>query len=99
MKCLKQGYLTLSSGLPIAIVDMVRQISHIRKISVDVIRDVYHEAGIQYRDWTMVIIFIYWIAVIFRFLALGTKSYEAYFLAGFGVTLLMILKNVMSMLR
>ncbi len=96
---LETRVLTLSNGLPLAIVDMIHQISHIPMVSKDVIRDVYHEAGIHYRDWTTVIIFIYWIAVIFRFVALGTKSYEAYFLAGFGVTLLMILRNVMSMLK
>jgi len=96
---LETRVLTLSNGLPLAIVDMIHQISHIPMVSKDVIRDVYHEAGIHYRDWTTVIIFIYWIAVIFRFVALGTRSYESYFLAGFGVTLLMILRNVASMLR
>ena len=40
--------LTLANGLPIAIVDMIHQISHIPVISKDVIRDVYHEAGVHY---------------------------------------------------
>jgi hypothetical protein len=96
---LETRLLTLSNGLPLAIVDMVGQLSHMPSVTKDAIRDVYHEAGVHYRDWTNVILFIYWIAVVFRFIALGTHSYESYFLAGFGVTLLMILKNVMSMLR
>jgi hypothetical protein len=96
---LETRLLTLSNGLPLVIVDMVRQISHLPMVTKDAIREVYHEAGVHYRDWTNVILFIYWIAVLFRFVALGTRSYESYFLAGFGVTLLMILRNVASMLR
>jgi len=96
---LETRLLTLSNGLPLAIVDMVNQISHQPVVTKDTIREVYHEAGVHYRDWTNVILFIYWIAVLFRFVALGTRSYESYFLAGFGVTLLMILRNVASLLR
>ena len=96
---LETRLLTLSNGLPLAIVDMVNQLSHLPTVTKDSIREVYHEAGVRYRDWTNVILFIYWIAVLFRFVALGTRSYESYFLAGFGVTLLMILRNVASMLR
>ena len=96
---LETRLLTLSNGLPLAIVDMVSQLSHLPSVTKDAIREVYHEAGVHYRDWTNVILFIYWIAVLFRFVALGTRSYESYFLAGFGVTLLMILRNITSMLR
>ena len=96
---LETRLLTLSNGIPLAIVDTVEQLSHLPTVTKDDIRGVYHEAGIRYRDWSNVIIFIYWIAVLFRFVAGGTHSYESYFLAGFGIALLMILKNVMSMLK
>jgi hypothetical protein len=96
---LETKLLTLSNGIPLAIVDTVEQLSHLPCVTKDDIRGVYHEAGIRYRDWSNVIIFIYWIAVLFRFVAGGTHSYESYFLAGFGITLLMILKNVAGMLK
>jgi energy-coupling factor transporter ATP-binding protein EcfA2 len=96
---LETRILTLSNRLPLAIVDMVHQISHLPVVSKEAIREVYHEAGVTYRDWTTAIIVIYWAAVVFRFVALGTRSYEAYFLAGFGVTFLMILRNLAAMLR
>lgn len=96
---LETRILNLSNRLPLAIVDMVHQVSHLPVVSKEAIRGVYHEAGVYYRDWTTAIVVIYWVAVIFRFVALGTKSYEAYFLAGFGVTFLMILRNLAAMLR
>jgi len=96
---LETRILTLSNRLPLAIVDMVHQVSHLPVVTKEAIREIYHEAGVYYRDWTTAIIVIYWVAVIFRFLALGTRSYEAYFLAGFGVTFLMILRNLAAMLR
>jgi energy-coupling factor transporter ATP-binding protein EcfA2 len=96
---LETRVLTLSNRLPLAIVDMVHQISHRPRVTKEAIREVYHEAGIRYRDWTTAIVVLWWIAVLFRFIALGTRSYEAYFLAGFGVTFLMILRNFASMLR
>ena len=96
---LETRLLTLSNGIPLAIVDTVEQLSHLPSVTKDDIRGVYHEAGVRYRDWSNVILFIYWIAVLFRFVALGTHSYESYFLAGFGITLLMILKNVAAMLK
>jgi len=96
---LETRVLTLSNRLPLAIVDMVHQVSHRPRVTKEAIRGVYHEAGVYYRDWTTAIIVIYWVAVVFRFLALGTRSYEAYFLAGFGVTFLMILRNLAAMLR
>lgn len=71
----------------------------IKYLTQEAIREVYHEAGIYYRDWTTAIVVIYWIAVVFRFLALGTRCYEAYFLAGFGVTFFTIIRSLAAMLR
>jgi energy-coupling factor transporter ATP-binding protein EcfA2 len=96
---LETRILTLSNGLPLVIVDLISQISHLPVVTREAVREIYHEAGVYYRDWTTAIVVIYWAAVVFRFVALGTKSYEAYFLAGFGVTFLMILRNFAAMLR
>ncbi|MBU1706113.1 tyrosine-type recombinase/integrase [Patescibacteria group bacterium] len=84
--------LHLSNRLPLAIVDMIHQISHRPVVTSDVIREVYHEAGVKYRDWTAVIVILWGVAIIFRFIALGTHSFEAYILAGFGTAFMMIMR-------
>jgi energy-coupling factor transporter ATP-binding protein EcfA2 len=83
---------SLSNGLPLAIVDMINQVSNQPVVTRDVIRGVYHEAGITYRDWTSVIAVLWGLAIMFRFVALGTHSFESYILAGFGVTFISIMR-------
>ena len=71
---------------------MVRQVSHQHVIDKESIRDIYHEAGVYYRDWTFAIIVLWGLAVIFRFVALGTHSFEGYILAGFGTAFFMVIR-------
>jgi energy-coupling factor transporter ATP-binding protein EcfA2 len=89
---LETRVLSLSSGLPLAIVDMIHQVSHEPVVTRERIREVYHEAGIHYRDWTAAIVVLWGVAIMFRFFALGTHSFEAYILAGFGTAMLMVLR-------
>jgi len=89
---LETRVLSLSNGLPLAIVDMIHQVSHEPVVTRERIREVYHEAGIHYRDWTAAIVVLWGIAIMFRFFALGTHSFEAYILAGFGTAMLMVLR-------
>ena len=83
---------SLSNGLPLAIVDMIHQVSHEPVVSREKIREVYHEAGIHYRDWTPAIVVLWGLAMISRFVALGTHSFEGYILAGFGVAGISIMR-------
>jgi|GEM_PF-862101 len=89
---LETRILTLSNNLPLAIVDMAHQISHKPVVNRDAIREVYHEAGIHYRDWTAAVVVLWGLAIMFRFIALGTHSFEGYILAGFGTTTLVMLR-------
>ena len=86
---LETRILSLSNGLPLAIVDMVNQVSHQPVVTRERIREVYHEAGIRYRDWTPFLIILWGVAMVFRFIALGTHSFEGYILAGVGIAGLM----------
>jgi hypothetical protein len=96
---LETRILTLSDRLPLAIVDMVGQISHGPVVTRDVIREVYHEAGIQYRDWTSFMIALWGIAISFRFIVLGTRSYEGYVLAAIGTALLALMRIFVFKMR
>jgi energy-coupling factor transporter ATP-binding protein EcfA2 len=86
---LETRILSLSNGLPLAIVDMVTQISHQPVVTRERIREIYHEVGIRYRDWTPFLIILWGVAMVFRFIALGTHSFEGYILAGVGIAGLM----------
>lgn len=96
---LETRILTLSNGLPLAIVDMVHQVSHRPIVNKETIRDVYHEAAIHYRDWTYAIVVLWGAAIIFRFIALGTHSFESYILAGFGTSILVTLRYFLFKMR
>ena len=48
---------------------MVHQVSHRPVVTRDAVREVYHEAGIRYRDWTAVIVVLWGMAIMFRFIA------------------------------
>ena len=99
---LETRVLTLSNGLPMAIVDMIGQIGHLptgRPASPDDIREIYHEAGIRYRDWTPFLIILWGVAMVFRFIALGTHSFEGYILAGIGIAALMTTIRFLRMFK
>ncbi|OGC05158.1 hypothetical protein A2276_04365 [candidate division WOR-1 bacterium RIFOXYA12_FULL_43_27] len=96
---LETRVMTLSNKLPLAIVDMIHQVSHKPVVNRDSIREVYHEAGIKYRDWTSVIVILWGIAIMFRFLALGTHSFEGYILAGFGMAILAVTRFLLFRMR
>ncbi len=89
---LETRVLSLSNGLPLAIVDMVHQVSHKPVVNREAIREVYHEAGIHYRDWTSALVVLWGMAIMFRFIALGTHSFESYILAGMGIAFLSIMR-------
>jgi energy-coupling factor transporter ATP-binding protein EcfA2 len=90
---------TLSNGLPLAIVGMVRQVNHEPVIDKEAIRGVYHEAGVKYRDWTPFLIILWGVVLAARFVALGTHSYENYILAGVSAAVLMTTIRFLRMIR
>ncbi|MFA5892572.1 MAG: tyrosine-type recombinase/integrase [Candidatus Margulisiibacteriota bacterium] len=96
---LETRILTVSNRLPLAMVDMISQISHKPVITKEVVRDIYHEAGTRYRDWTPLLIIIWGAAMLFRFVALGTHSFEGYILAGALIASLMTVIRFMKMVK
>ena len=96
---LETRIMTLSNKLPLAIVDMVHQVSHRPVVTRNAVREVYHEAGVTYRDWTTAIVILWGIAIIFRFIALGTHSFEGYILAGFGTAGLAVMRFFVFRMR
>jgi energy-coupling factor transporter ATP-binding protein EcfA2 len=76
-----------ANGNPLAIIELTAQLSGTQKVDEPMIRNLHHEAGIQYRDWTPALM-VFWMALVaFRFIALGTHSFEGYILAGIGTSL------------
>ncbi|MCX5751236.1 MAG: hypothetical protein NT099_06185 [Candidatus Saganbacteria bacterium] len=68
-------------------------------VTREVTREVYHEAGIKYRDWTASVVFLWAIIIAFRFTALGTHSFEGYILAGFGLASVGVLRYFIFRIR
>lgn len=96
---LETRIMTLSNRLPLAVVDMVHQVSHRPVVTRDAVREVYHEAGIHYRDWTAAVVVIWGLAIMFRFIALGTHSFEGYILAGFGTAFMLVMRFFVFRMR
>ena len=82
-----------------AIVEMARQLRYHPVVTEDVVRHVYHEAGITYRDWTPAIVVIWAMIVCSRFVALGLHSFEGYILAGIGTAVFLVGKYFLMRMR
>ncbi len=85
-------FLNYSNGLPLAIVDMSVQLSYANVVTREVVRDMHHDIGVVYRDWSYAVILLWAVLVLFRFVALGTHSFEGYILAGIGMSMLVVIK-------
>jgi energy-coupling factor transporter ATP-binding protein EcfA2 len=89
----------LANGNPFAVVELISQLPQSSKVNADHIRSIDHEAGIVYRDWTWILVVIWGLLVISRFIALGTHSFEGYILAGIGTSLFMVFKYFVKLKR
>ena len=91
--------MNLSNGYPLAIVDMVNQLRYERVVDAKAVRDVYHEAGVRYRDWTYGLM-IFWAGLTaMRYVAMGRHSFEAHLLAGLGGAGFMIFRFFIFKMR
>ena len=96
---LETRVMTLANGLPAAIVELARQLRYHPVVTQDVVRDIYHESGVQYRDWSAAIIVLWALIVCSRFIALGLHSFEGYILAGIGTSLFVVVKYFLMRMR
>jgi energy-coupling factor transporter ATP-binding protein EcfA2 len=96
---LETKLLSTANGFPLAIVEMIHQLSLNSRITAQTIREADHAAGQSYRDWTPMIAVMWGALTAFRFISLGTHSFEGYILAGFGISVFGVLKFFMVKLR
>lgn len=96
---LETQILNLANGSPLAVVDMIRQLSYEPVINSRSIREIYHDAGVQYRDWTSALIVLWAGIVLSRFIALGSHSFEGYILAGVGTSAFVVIRYAMGRIR
>ncbi len=96
---LETKVLNLANGNPFAVVELISQLPGSKKVTADHIREIHHEAGIVYRDWTWIFMVLWGLLVISRFIALGTHSFEGYILAGIGTTVFLTFKTLARMKR
>lgn len=90
---------SLSNGNPLAIVELSKQLNYKPAVTQDVIRSLHHEAGMVYRDWSIALVFFWGVLVMFRFIALGTHSFEGYILAGFGTSFLLVIRVLLARMK
>jgi replication-associated recombination protein RarA len=74
-------------GDPLAVVEMINQIKGLPRVREHDIRELHHEAGTKYIEVKNLIVVLWLMAIGYRFIALGTHSFENYILAGFFVTI------------
>jgi energy-coupling factor transporter ATP-binding protein EcfA2 len=96
---LETKILNLANGNPMAIVELIHQLPESKKVTVDHIRKIDHEAGIIYRDWSWMLMALWALLVVSRFIALGTHSFEGYILAGVGTTTFVFFKYIVRLKR
>jgi len=81
--------LGLSNFYPMPIVDMVAQLRYEPVVKTSSVRDIHHDGGVRYRDWTPAFMVLWGLLIMSRFIALGTHSFEGYILAGCGLSVFM----------
>jgi hypothetical protein len=82
----------MSGGNPLVILQSLQKLAQNPVVTPNHIRDLQHQGGKHYRDWTPVIPVLWSVLIFSRFLALGSHNFEGYILAGFGISMLMLLK-------
>ena len=90
---------THASGSPLAVVEMVHQIKQLPRVKEDDIRKLHHEAGVKYIECANLVIVFWAAALIYRFIALGTHSFENYILAGFLTTTALVSRLMLRRMK
>jgi energy-coupling factor transporter ATP-binding protein EcfA2 len=91
--------LSVASGSPLAVSEMIHQLRAFPVVTRKAVQSIYHEAGVRYRDWTPIIIILWGVMILFRFISLGTHSFEGYILAGIGMSVIMVSKFFLFKMR
>jgi len=76
---------TTANGNPLAITEMIGQVHNLPIVHDDDVREMYHDAGIRYRDWSPLVVIIWTVVTSSRFLSFGFDSPEGYILLFVGL--------------
>jgi len=91
--------MNFSNGLPMAIADIIKQLSYHKVVNRRAVEEIYYEPGTVYRDWTKMIMVFWGAMVMFRFISLGSHSFEGYILAGMSGSVLLVARFFLFKLR
>jgi DNA replication protein DnaC len=91
--------LNSANGIPLSLTDTIKQLSYDSIVTEEAIRNISHDAGLKYRDWTPAIIILWALLIMSRFIALGTHSFEGYILVGFGTSFFLVVKYFMGRMK
>mgnify|MGYP006981144686 FL=1 len=81
-----------SGGIPQAIYDMLDESGKERIIDKRKVREMRHEAGIKYLDFTPVVMILGALIVSMRYIGMGTGDKTLYILGGMGAALFLTFK-------
>ena len=84
-----------SGGMPQAMFDMLYESSHERVITKQHIREMKHEAGVRYFDFTPIMLIVGALIVGARYVAIGTGNADLYVVAGMGAALFLTVRFFM----
>ena len=98
-KSMETKLMTVACGMPLAMVDMISQLSKHHRVKDNTLDTIYHEAGVTYRDWSSMVVIAWGAMIMFRFISLGTHNFEGYIFAGLGMSVLMMTKYFVFRMR
>ena len=84
-----------SGGVPQAMFDMLHESSHERVITKQQVREMKHEAGVRYFDFTPIMLIVGALIVGARYVAIGTGNADLYVVAGMGAALFLTVRFFM----
>ena len=81
-----------SSGIPQAIFDMLEESSKERIIDKRKVREMRHDAGVKYLDFTPMVMLLGALIVSMRYIGMGTGDKTLYIMGGMGAALFLTFK-------
>ena len=91
-KSMETKIVTVACGVPLAVVEMTHQLNNYNVVDRNAVHKIYNEAGVNEHEWAWIIILAWAGLMMFRFISLGTHSFEGYIFAGMGMSVIMVLK-------
>jgi len=91
-KSMETKIVTVACGIPLAVVEMTHQLNNYNVVDRNAVHKIYNEAGVNEHEWAWIIVLAWAGMMMFRFISLGTHSFEGYIFAGMGMSVIMVLR-------